>query len=443
MKKFGLGLFVAGAMSATTTVANAENLDVLLNGLLSKHERIQAAQNDVASADEGKKIARAAYLPSLDLSADSGYEKQLKHSADNTSTGFYEVGLTATQLIYDFGKTFNAMDTAELRKRQALLSLEKAKQSLILEAVNAYIGLVSAYDSVRYANLYLENMKKVTGVEEFKVDRGSGVGSDVLQAKGQLAAANANFITARNALTSAVNRYRTVFGEEPGNLKDLKRPKLPMSLVPKDLQGALDLAKKRNLDLNLAKLSAEISGLSVSSKKADLYAPTIEMTASTKYKNNVSGTLGGKTENLVKVNLSYPFYTGGKDMATYNSTLYSQASTNLRNQELHRTVEESVRQAWQNASSAKTNLDFRRNQSNIMSEFLQMARKERQLNKRSLVDVLRAENNLISASTQMVGQESAWALAVFNLLYATAQLDENVISLLYASGETDMKTKVQ
>ena len=85
-------------------------------------------------------------------------------------------------------------------------------------------------------------------------------------------------------------------------------------------------------------------------------------------------------------------------------------------------IEEQIRNAWENLRTAKLNAERLQNQANIAAEFLELARKERQLGNRSLIDVLAGETALISAQSDAASAETDIILATFRLLSAIGRL---------------------
>ena len=63
-----------------------------------------------------------------------------------------------------------------------------------------------------------------------------------------------------------------------------------------------------------------------------------------------------------------------------------------------------------------------RNQSNISGEFLALARKERKLGTRSLIDVLAGETSFITSIDSAIQAEAGRELAAYNLLFAMGLL---------------------
>ena len=78
--------------------------------------------------------------------------------------------------------------------------------------------------------------------------------------------------------------------------------------------------------------------------------------------------------------------------------------------------------------TAKNNAELLGNQANIAAEFLEFARKERTLGRRSLLDVLSGETALINSSSDAASAEIDVAIAVFTLLDAMGELDEAALT---------------
>ncbi len=94
----------------------------------------------------------------------------------------------------------------------------------------------------------------------------------------------------------------------------------------------------------------------------------------------------------------------------------------------HAAVEQ-VRNSWQNLETSRLNAGFLRNQANISGEFLDLARKERKLGTRTLLDVLAGETSFITSISAAVAAEAARDLAVYNLLFAMGELSLDNVEL--------------
>ncbi len=432
-RKFGASVLVL-AIAAGATAARAEPLAELLPKLLEEHDRIKAAEASLVQASHGVTQAVADWLPTVDLTANHGHESVTKPNASDTGTGYFEIDLKATQLVFDFEKTSSAVRIARIGVKRSAASLANARQALMVEAATAYFGLLKAVQTLNFSRQSEDNIRRQTGMEEARVRRGSGFSTDVLQTKSQLAGAQASRARAEGALVNAINRFRAVFNREVGDINSYRKPQLPLAKLPRTLNDAIKVAEQRNLDLKIAAFSIETAKHDIDSSRADYLFPKIEATAEHKHKKNVGGTLETKKESIFKLELTYPLFSGFADQAAYQSSLKGAEAANSQLADARRSVLEKVRNAWQNLATQRTNAEFLRNQANISGEFLDLARRERQLGTRSLLDVLNGETSFINAISAAVSAETDMAVAVYNLLSAMGTMSVDVFKDVVAEG---------
>tara|TARA_B100002003_G_C13867704_1_gene424438 strand:- start:152 stop:676 length:525 start_codon:yes stop_codon:yes gene_type:complete len=141
-----------------------------------------------------------------------------------------------------------------------------------------------------------------------------------------------------------------------------------------------------------------------------------------KSKNNDGGVLGLKDVTIGKIEMTWPLLAGGKDVAAYRKSFNSFSAAEKRYADARYATVEQVRNSWQNLETSRLNAGFLRNQANISGEFLDLARKERKLGTRTLLDVLSGETSFISSISAAVAAEAARDLAVYNLLFAMGEL---------------------
>ncbi|MEJ1298557.1 MAG: TolC family outer membrane protein [Candidatus Sedimenticola sp. (ex Thyasira tokunagai)] len=420
MKKGAIALSISALLMSGAL--QAEPLGELLPNLLENHDKIKAAKADLESAGFSTRQANAAWYPSVTLTADYGTERQVKPAAANTDMTRSSADLKLTQLLADFGATSASTGMADSREKKSMIALERAKQDLLLDGVTTYMNLLRAIESLTYARQSEGNIKRQTGMEQSRVDRGSGFRTDVLQTKSALAGASATRVRAEGTLATSINRYRTVFRADIADLKTYKRPLFPAKALPKSTDEAIELALSKSLTLRSSDIDLEIARQTIDSKKAKFF-PKLELIAQAKKKNDDAGTAGNKEEYIAKVQLTYPLYAGGGDSAAHKAAGSQLSAAMNRHDDTRLTIEESIRNSWQNMLTARTNAEFLRNQANISGEFLVLARKERRLGKRSLLDVLNGETSYISALSSAVSAETDYSLAAYKLLHAMGSLD--------------------
>lgn len=426
---FAKALMISGAITlGIAAPAFAEDLGTRLGALLTSHERVKAAQFDLEAAQANVEVARGGYYPTASLTANVGNEHLRTNDTDTTtSMAQREVDLNLSQTLYDFGAVDATVGGATLAVQQAQTALKQTEQAIMLAGMSAELNLASAKRVLDFQAQSEASIKRQTELEDARVKRGSGFSTDVLQAKTQLAGAQAARVRAQGALRQAVNRYRAVFGAAPADLMQGGNVKLALTDIPADEDGVVMTALENNFQVRAAQLQADIANTEIERSFATGYRPTLSASADQKYKRDVGGTVGKKNETLVKVELTYSFNFGLTAANTLKAAKAGHAGSSSRLKDARDQIEEQARNAWQNLETARANADFLENQANIADEFLQLARKERTLGQRSLIDVLSGETSLINAQAAADRARTDVAIATLNLLSVMGQLNISVL----------------
>lgn len=422
-----IGIVVGVLCTAHPKRVSAETLETLLPYVIENHDRVRASKSRLTAARNRAREALGDWFPTLSQTANAGHETQQNAEADDSSTGFHEWDISLTQLLWDFGSTNAAIDKARLQVESARYDLIETRQSLILEAITAYLNVIRSNAALKFAKDSEDNIRKQTGLEEALVGLGSGFSTDVLQAKTQLAGAQARRAQSEGGLTNALNRYQAVFGRMPDEIEALEQVPFPAPFLPTSLTQATDIAFESNPSLKNAILDADIAMEDLRKARADNFMPKIDATAERKFKKNVSGTIGSEQETLAKVEMTFDFNLGFTAVNTLKASESDLSATTFTAADTRRNIEEQVRNAWQQLQTAKQTASHLNNQANIAAAFLELARNERQLGRRSLIDVLSGETNLINAKSDAQSAETDVLIAAYGLLAAAGLLEYDVI----------------
>lgn len=415
--------------------ALAQSLETLLESVIQTDHRVIGARADIAAAEDRAREALGDWFPLLEPTASHGYELiQNPHDSD-TGLPFSEFNLSLTQKLWDFGATNALVEKARLELVEKQLTLTKIKEDLILESINAYVNLFKVYHSLTFAQQSKDNVQKQTGLEVAKVESGSGLSTDVLQAKSQLAGAIAREIQSEGALLAARNRYRAVFGKPPVPEKMLPVA-LPLNLLSHTLEDAIDRALDKNTQIAIDSLGEAIARQDHKNAYSDNFFPKFEGVITQKWKNNVSGTVDLKKETLAKIEMTMPFNLGFTAVNTLRAAESDVIASSRVVADTRRNIEEEVRNAWQELNTAKLTARSLQNQADISAAFLELARQERKLGQRSLIDVLSGETSLLNAQSDSISAETDVIIAAFKLLSVTGELKENFINHAAAPGPT-------
>ena len=412
----------------------AETFSEQLRSLVDTHKRILATKATVDSLTEGAIVSKKAYWPEVSVTALTGHEsrKNVEGTLD-TGLGANEFDASITQPLDFWSSKKAAYVIAGLQLEQGKLGLEQTIQSVILEAVTATIGLNTAILIEDYARQSVSNIKTQAQLEDARVAKGSGLSTDVLQAKIQLAGAEARLTLASGALGQAINRYRAVFGYEPPDRGDLRALTVPLSRMPTSKDECVKLALENNFQIRSLRSAEEVARTSVKQIVADQFRPSLNFIVDSKLKNNISGIRGSTNEWIAKLEMKYTFNVGGSSLNSLNSSEYNLSASSNQLQDATNLVEEQAKNTFEQYEIAQQNAAFLENQANIAGEFLGLAREERRLGTRSLIDVLSGETAEINALSDAEGAKSQVAIAAYTLLFILGELDVEAVELVGAA----------
>jgi len=416
---------IAGLMisSSLATPSFAESLPDLVSELLANDNQIMAARADVEAAGESIEAARGSYFPSLNITGTYGKEKQLKPTGTNdASMVSREIDFVVTQRLWDFGATGATVDMVKLQRDQTGAALQTIVSGVLLRAYTAYMNVLRASQVRKFAIQSEKNVRLQTKLEDELVESGAGATTDILQAKVQLAGAMARRVQADGALELAKHAYWGVFLKKVGDVSNMLPPRLPRGKIPATQDEAVEMAFKNSPIIKSSNIDAMISKKAVKQTFASSYGPTFDGIVDSKLKRDVGTTAGTQTEVFAKVQFNFPFNLGMTASNTIKASELASTSSAYRYADARNQLEMRIRSAWQQLQTTQANTKLVKNQARIAAAFLELAREERKLDKRSLLDVLSGEVALINANSDAASAEADIAIAVVTLLDAMGAL---------------------
>ena len=427
------GRLTVAALAAASVLtfapdAGAQSLYDNLVELVRTQKQVKAAEADLEASKQRSEAAWKKWYPELSVTGSYGVEKQNKPTGTADTEGVpREVDLKVTQQLWDFGSTNAGIRRSRLETDRARANLMAARQNIVLQGIDAHMSLIRAKKVLGFADGSVANIRRQATLEDSRVQRGGGFTTDVLQAKTQLAGAEARRTNFSAAFQNAINNYRRYFNREPGKVDDMKDPRVPFELVPKSLDEVIKIVHENNPGLRAARLDADILRETISQVRADDVFPTLNATAEEKRKQDVGGTLGSQNEQIIKVQLTYSLSLGLTERNTLRAAKGDHLGSLNRYIDNRDAIERATRDQWSNLERDRLNAEFLKNQANIAAEFLELARRERQLGKRSLIDVLAGETALINANADATAAETDVALDLFRLINLMGQLEPEVV----------------
>ena len=417
MKKFLL--IIIGSLFIITN-SNAENFSEALSKAFKNNSELNAERENIIISEQELRISQGNYLPTVSLSGSKSQEDTNKLT--NQSGGDASINdvdpftrsILISQTLIDFGRG------AELSKSRIGLDLAKAKllkkeQDILFKTTEAYTGLVLADEKLKINRDNVELLSRQVETDRIRVTRGQITLSDVSQSESSLAEAQAKLIQAENELLTSKLNYENIIGLL-NDSKSLDKKSIKEYPLPDNLNSAIELSKKNNPDLIIAKLEYEQSQKDKTIAKSDL-APTANLSLERSYTDDFSASYDEREKDTLKATVTWPFYSGGKNLASLNKSSSLETRSRLLLDSVTKQNLTNVASAWSRYQSNKSLLNSVQAQvraaeianEGISAEYNSGAG-------RTTLEVIQSNSLLLNAQISLANSERNFILSKFNLL---------------------------
>ena len=388
----------------------------LLPWALENDEGVKAAKLNYEAALESEAASKSGLYPKVDITVNHAEQDDSKPGAANDTYSPRELKFKLTQPLMDFGETRTTVETAKLSSEQSKLAIGAATNAVILQSAQAYTALKRAHAQFKISLQAELNMKKQTGLQDYRVARGAAVGSDVLQAKNALASATTGRVAAQGALEASKITFKSKFGLVPENIDLLLPIQVPRSLIPESLPDFENAVFKDGDGMKNAQISYDRAVLTRDNSYAKSFLPKFTLTGELNFKDDASGTRGGKTEYIGKVEMTWPIELFGTQFNTHRAALLRRNAAEVSYAKSVKSLQDSVRSTWIGYQSSQSRLSYVRNQVEIARQFLRLAQKEVQEGRGQMMLVVNAQNALVNAQKDVENATTDFAVQVYSML---------------------------
>jgi len=240
------------AQTALAQAGSATGLAAAVQKAIDTNPDVTARLNALRAATNEVDVAKGAYLPTLDLAADVGRDRDKVDERNPESRSFSRSGLalTANQVLWDGRFRDNEVDRLGHARKVRYFEFLAASEDTALEAARAYIDVLRYRKLVGLAEDNYVQHKYVFDQLQSKFKAGVGRGVDTEQANARLALADSNLTTEAANLHDVASRYLRVVGEAPASSL-AAMPRLDGSLAGENTQ-VISQALARNASISAA-----------------------------------------------------------------------------------------------------------------------------------------------------------------------------------------------
>lgn len=393
-----------------------------LERVLREHQLVRMVDADVETAREQVAVEKTAYFPKLTVNGSAGKQHIDRENGGNASYDPSEASVGINQLITDFGATSSRVQAAKVVLIKEEAERELQVQNLTLAAIEAQLQVIQAQRTQAYARQSEQNIKQQTSLENARMEAGRGYATDVLQAKSQLAGAEARRVMADSRMREALNRYRVIFGETTIAADGLEALAVPGTSLPASEVDIIESVRQQNPDVLAAIKRAEVTLAERDAARSKELMPRLSFRLSQAHFDDYDGSPGRRDDTKAMVNFDWQFDLGMR--ADHVTRAADQAVLSAEEKADYVRIQaiEEARNAWDSWQTSRERSEHLRNQVNIAESFLDLARKEREMGRRSLLDILNGEVGLINAQSDATAAGIDEIIAAYRLLRATGRL---------------------
>ena len=413
--------------------AFAVTLSEALLEAFNNNTELNAERQNISVSQEDLKISKSEYLPSVTISGSKSKEdtdKLTNRSGANVSVKDVDPltqTLTIEQTLLDLDKNAN------IQKNKIGIDLAKAKvlkkeQEILLKAIEAYSGLILANQKFKINENNLGLLDRQVETDRARLERGQITLADLAQSEASLAGAQTKLIQSKNEITTNKLNYENIIGSisDPNSLEK----NFDINFIsPQTLSNAIEISKKNNPDLIIAKLEYEQSDKDVAIARSSL-SPSAKLSYENSRSKDFSSTYDERNKSVLKATVSWPIYSGGKNRASLNKNRNLKNRKKLLLDNVIKTNDTNVASAWSSLQASKSLLNSVKLQvkaAEIANEGI-TAEYESGLG-RSTLDVIQSNSILLSSNVSFAEAERNYLLSRFKLLQSVGLLNNNYLKL--------------
>jgi len=406
-------LMIPSSLLSATLKQTLESAYNNSNELKIQRALIRKTNEEVASGVASKRAK-----VSLNPSVSTGY------SFSSSCLGFCNsstanINLMAEASVLDSGRANLRISKAKAGVELQRLSFRLIEQDVLLEALKAFVDLRRSMEFLALERNSVTILEKEVQAAQDRFAVGEITKTDISFAEARLEAAKGKLSNQEGLLKIAEEQYLIAVGEKPNNLETPIR--LPE--IPETITLAKDQAAKFHPAILSLKLKSKISDLDLELARAN-YNPRIGFSGSV----SDSSALG-KLSSSLSLKGEVVLYNGGLRSSAERSALMSIEEVRLELLHNTRKILQGVANRWVQLNIARALISANEKQIKAAETAYRGVKDEAEFGLRTTLDILDAEQSLMSAKVQLASTKRDEYVAAYELLKAMGLLTAENLNL--------------
>lgn len=403
----------------------AQTLPQAVQTAVDTHPQMVQSERKVREGEENIREAHGGYLPSVDVTADWGYQvvdtpTTRANGTDSETWNNGRVGFEARQMLFDGFATGNNVERTEAFTQAREHQRQAMAESIALSAARVYLDVMRYRTQYQLAQENLENHRVIYKQISSRVERGVGTIADKSQIESRLNNAESNVIAAQNNLLDAESSYIQIVGETAPS--ELQAFRFQERWLPQNKAQAHQMVRKQNPVILASQSDIDEAQSRYEYSKATNY-PELDLVLYGDYGEDLDGVDGSDTNYGAMLQVRWNLFRGGSDKANQKASAYVVEQARAINANAHREATQRVNLAWSAYEMLAKQQVFLQRYVEASEKTRNAYKKEFNLGKRTLLDLLDSENELFGARNQFTDAQTEYEQAKARVLEAVGSLN--------------------
>ncbi len=372
--------------SQPRVLKDAVQIAVQRNPEISQTLATLAAQN--ANID----VAKAGYYPQITGGMNTGDLTQ------KSSRGQQVLALSASQMVYDFGKVKSGVNT-----EQARLAVEQANvlvkiDDISLDVAQTIINIQRYKKLIQIANQQIAGIKRIQEMANLRANAGISSQADPIQAQSYLQSAQSALIAQQSLLSQNQQHLYTLLGFDVSKIQ---------WTIPEDLVKQSDLYAEPQFN-TIPQMIAAQAGIAVArSQKQQTQLsrfPTLsvkgELTQAINGRNPNNDKEGG-FDSAIMLEATSQFYQGGATSSQIRAASFAEEAAKAQVNAVYLQVLDQIRNSREQIENKQRQMQVLMSRQATTVRTKELYQEQYKLGTRSLVDLLNAEQAIHGANSEL------------------------------------------
>ncbi|MEO1251537.1 MAG: TolC family protein [Pseudomonadota bacterium] len=389
---------------------------------IGRHPAFHAQVSTLDEAAAGRKRARSALYPQISSQFRGDYvlARDFASDTDNVVEALrpreqFTAGLSASQLVFDGGATFQRIKSARARQSEFENSISARVNDLAFEALTIYHDLLTHQALAALGDAIVRRHAEILSDVRERERLGAGSKADVTRAGARLAAARARVSEIRESARLADVRYQNFFGERPGALK---RPDIGVLAVD-SREEAVAASMNHNPELAVASARSDASTADYKAAKGDRL-PEVRVSVDA-VKFDVFNS-GDDFDVRAGVDVQYDIFSGGLRAANIAEAGSRARQAQFAEEQIRQEIARDAAFAYERSEGAGERLDALADAMIAHDETRDLVLERYRVARGDLIDVLQAENDYFEAAVAYITGLANRDLASYAMMEHTGDL---------------------